>query len=293
MPVRRCLLLGSTGQLGAVICRRLSSDGGLDFEVSPRALVDLARPDTIREWFATHDRYDVVLNAAAFAAVDACETDEARTMDVNALGPKVLAEEVARQGGTLVHVSSNYVFPGTKPTPYVEEDPVQPMNAYGRSKWAGEVWVRSGCPQHFIVRTSWLFEPHGKNFVKSILRQAKATGEIRVVNDQFGCPTYAPDLAEMIFRLIPTKQYGTYHCANAGVCSWFDLASAAVDRADIPCRKIPISTADYCREHPNAALRPLHSALDCTKITRVTGQPMRPWQDALADFVTQWENDHD
>ncbi len=215
-------------------------------------------------------------------------------MDVNALGPQVLAEEVARQGGTLVYVSTDYVFPGTQRTPYAEADPVQPVNAYGRSKGAGEQAVRSCCPRHFIVRTSWLFGPHGKNFVKSILRQAKARGEIRVVNDQFGCPTYAPDLAEGILRLIPTKQYGTYHCTNAGVCSWFDFASAAADMAGILCRKIPISSADFRREHPHTAVRPRHSALDCgAKITQATGFPMRLWKEALADFIAEWKKEND
>ncbi len=286
----RVLLIGASGQLGSALVRRLVS---CTWDAATREAFDLARPETIRQWFAAHAPYDVVLNAAAFTAVDACETEVSTALAVNGVGPQVLADEVARQGGTLVHVSTDYVFPGTKETPYVEDDPVAPVNVYGRTKWAGEAAVRCRCPRHFIVRTSWLFGLTGKNFVKSILHQALTRGEIRVVCDQFGCPTCAPDLAEAILRLISTQQYGTYHAANAGVCSWFDFASAAVEIAGIPCRKILISTADFRREHPHTALRPMHSALDCTKITQVTGQPMRPWQAALEDFISEWKKGHD
>ena len=217
--------------------------------------------------------------------VDGCETDEYRAFEVNALGPKYLAENVTRQEGTLLHVSTDYVFSGTDPTPRKETDPVCPINAYGRTKWAGEVFVRAICPKHFIVRTAWLYGLHGKNFVKTILKKARETGRISVVADQYGSPTFANDLAEAILQLAQTEQYGTYHCTNAGVCSWFELASAAVDIAGISCKKEAITTEEYCRRFPQSARRPMYSALDNTKIAGVLGKPLRPWRDALEEFI--------
>ena len=217
--------------------------------------------------------------------VDGCETDECRAFEINALGPKYLAENVARRGGTLLHVSTDYVFSGTDPTLRKENDPVCPINAYGRTKWAGEVFVRALCPKHFIVRTAWLYGLHGKNFVKTILKKARETGRISVVADQYGSPTFANDLAGAILQLAQTEQYGTYHCTNAGVCTWFELASAAVDIAGIPCEKEAITTEEYLRRFPQSARRPMYSALDNTKIAGVLGKTLRPWRDALEEFI--------
>ena len=217
--------------------------------------------------------------------VDGCETDECRALEVNALGPKYIAENVVRQGGTLLHVSTDYVFPGTDPSPRKETDSVCPINAYGRTKWAGEVFVRAICPKHFIVRTAWLYGLHGKNFVKTILKKARETGRISVVADQYGSPTFANDLAEALLQLAQTDRYGTYHCTNAGICSWCELASAAVDIAGIPCEKEAITTEEYRRRFPQSARRPMYSALDNTKIADVLGKPLRPWRDALEEFI--------
>ena len=227
----------------------------------------------------------LVANCAAITNVDGCETNEFSAFEVNALGPKYIAENLARQGGTLLHVSTDYVFSGTDHTPRKENDPVCPINAYGRTKWAGEVFVRAICPKHFIVRTAWLYGLHGKNFVKTILKKARETGRISVIADQYGSPTFANDLAEAILQLAPTEQYGTYHCTNAGVCSWFELASAAVDIAGISCEKEAITTEEYRRRFPQSARRPMYSALDNTKIAGILGKPLRPWREALEEFI--------
>lgn len=275
----RVWLLGVSGQLGQVIYHWNRENQIVVFSS------DISQNEKIKDWLLVRDNDRIVVNAAAMTEVDGCETDEYRAFEVNGLGPKYLAGNVARQGGTLLHVSTDYVFSGADPTPRKETDPVCPINAYGRTKWAGEVFVRALCPKHFIVRTAWLYGLHGKNFVKTILKKARENGRISVVADQYGSPTYANDLAGAILQLAQTDQYGTYHCTNAGVCSWFELASAAVDIAGIPCEKEAISTEEYRRRFPQSARRPMYSALDNTKIAGVLGKPLRPWREALEEFI--------
>lgn len=281
---RSGLLLGATGQLGEAISRQQATVG-FSMVSADRAKIDLSDEGSVRAWFSSGAIGSVAINAAAVTAVDGCETDEYRAFEVNALGPRYLAENVTRQSGTLLHVSTDYVFSGTDHTPRKENDPVCPINAYGRTKWAGEVFVRALCPKHFIVRTAWLYGLHGKNFVKTILKKARETGRISVVADQFGSPTFANDLAEAILKLAQTDRYGTYHCTNAGICSWFELASAAVDIAGISCEKEAITTEEYRRRFPQSARRPMFSALDNTKIAGVLGKPLRPWRVALEEFI--------
>ena len=281
---RSGLLLGATGQLGEAISRQQATVG-FSMVSADRAKIDLSDEGSVRAWFSSGAIGSVAINAAAVTAVDGCETDEYRAFEVNALGPRYLAENVTRQSGTLLHVSTDYVFSGTDHTPRKENDPVCPINAYGRTKWAGEVFVRALCHKHFIVRTAWLYGLHGKNFVKTILKKARETGRISVVADQYGSPTFANDLAEAILKLAQTDRYGTYHCTNAGVCSWFELASAAVDIAGISCEKEAITTEEYRRRFLQSARRPMYSALDNTKIAGVLGKPLRPWREALEEFI--------
>ena len=274
------MLLFGCGQLGTSVCEHLYGVRAFDSRG-----IDISKAKDVASLFKIKLSPLQVINTAAMTDVNGCENDECSAFDVNALGSKYLAENVARQGGTLLHVSTDYVFPGTDSTPRKETDPVCPINAYGRTKWAGEVFVRAICPKHFIVRTAWLYGLHGKNFVKTILKKARETGCISVVADQYGSPTYANDLAGAILQLAQTDQYGTYHCTNAGVCSWFELASAAVDIVGIPCEKEAITTEEYRQRFPQSARRPMYSALDNTKIAGVLGKPLRPWRDALEEFI--------
>lgn len=255
------------------------------WDIPRRWQLDIADGANICEWFRIQPAYDLIVNVAAETRVDFCENNELYSFNVNALGLKYIPRGLGDNKGVLVHISSDYVFPGTDPTPRKETDPVCPINAYGRTKWAGEVFVRALCPKHFIVRTAWLYGLHGKNFVKMILKKARETGRISVVADQYGSPTFANDLAEALLQLAQTNQYGTYHCTNAGVCSWFELASAAVNIAGIPCEKEAITTEEYRRRFPQSARRPMYSALDNTKIAGVLGKPLRPWQEALEEFI--------
>lgn len=278
------IIVGLMGQLGMALEREIDICYATNGRVS-YITGDVSSRENINLYFLEYTAKPRVINVAAITNVDCCETSECRAFEVNALGPKYLAENVARQGGTLLHVSTDYVFPGTDPTPRKENDHVCPINAYGRTKWAGEVFVRALCPKHFIVRTAWLYGLHGKNFVKTILKKARETGRISVVVDQYGSPTFANDLAQAILQLAQTDRYGTYHCTNAGVCSWFELASTAVDMAGISCEKEAITTEEYRRRFPQSARRPMYSALDNTKIAGVLGKPLRPWRDALEEYV--------
>lgn len=278
-------IIGARGQLGNALGRCCFNDICSDVRLLYKKDVDIACYGNIVRVLDTLKSKDIIINATAVTNVNGCENNEYHAFKVNALGPKYLAENVAHQGGTLLHVSTDYVFPGTGPTPRKETDPVCPINAYGRTKWAGEVFVRALCPKHFIVRTAWLYGLHGKNFVKTILKKARETGRISVVADQYGSPTFANDLAGALLQLAQTDQYGTYHCTNAGVCSWFELAYAAVDIAGISCEKEAITTEEYRRRFPQSARRPMYSALDNTKIAGVLGKPLRPWRDALEEFI--------
>jgi dTDP-4-dehydrorhamnose reductase len=240
-------------------------------------------------------RPHVIVNCAAYTNVDACETQEELATRVNGTGAGHLAEAAREAGAVLVHISTDYVFDGSKKTPYTEEDPPNPLSAYGRSKLAGEEAIRdSGLLRYFILRTSWLYGPGGKNFVETIARLAGEREELRVVADQLGSPTYTEDLARAIFQLLaldtpgttgltPHEVYGIYHFANEGVCSWHAFAEAIVERlrqrgeANRLLRVVPISTEDY----PLPAPRPPYSVFAKDRYRAATGQEIPDWMNAL------------
>lgn len=292
----RILVTGSRGQLGNELRRCLDT---MTAEIGPLPaayedaqvdyvdydVLDIADEAAVDAWFSAHGPYDVVVNCAAVTNVDGCETDEQGAYRVNALGAENMARATAACGGKIVHISTDYVFPGTNPEPRVESDEVHPISAYGRTKLAGEQLVQAACERSFIVRTAWLYGYVGKNFVKTMLRLAREHGKIAVVADQYGNPTSANDLAYEILRLAATDGYGVYHCTNNGTCSWFDLASAAVDAAGIPCEKEPLTSAEYKRRFPQSADRPAYSSLNNARLRETVGDEMRPWQDALATYM--------
>lgn len=292
----RILITGAQGQLGTELSKALQTmrtvygvlpeafDGAV-VDAVDRTELDIADAEGVKHWFATHAPYDAVFNAAAQTNVDGCEKAEAQAYRVNAHGVENLAREVAQGSGRLVHVSTDYVFSGQQKTPYKETDAVCPVSAYGRSKLAGEKLALDSCPRTFVVRTAWLYGVQGKNFVKTMLRLAREKGEIRVVNDQFGCPTSAADLADALLRLSLTEQYGIYHGVNFGTCSWFDFACRIVDKAGIACEKVGITTAEYQTMFPQAAWRPKFSSLNNEKLSAVIGHDMRPWQTAIDGFL--------
>lgn len=292
----RILITGASGQLGTELVKALKTgqtvSGALPkiyadtkIDAVTHQLLNIADCQPVDKWFANHPPYDLVINAAAQTNVDGCEKAEAQAYRVNAHGPENLALAVNRTGGKLIHVSTDYVFAGTEATPRTEEDPVCPVSAYGRTKLAGEKLALDACPRTFIVRTAWLYGAEGKNFVKTMLRLARQNGVIKVVNDQWGCPTNASDLADAILRLAVTDQYGIYHAVNAGVCSWYDFSCRIVEQKGIPCEKVPLTSSEYKAMFPVSADRPAYSVLSTQKLEMVTGRPMRTWQAAIDDFL--------
>lgn len=292
----KILVTGAGGQLASEIrdiVDAASSDigpipdlyQGAQFDFASHADLDISDASAVVGWFEERGPYDLVINCASFTNVDGCEENEALAYKVNALGAYYLAGEVEKCRGKLVHISTDYVFPGTERSPRSEGDLACPISAYGRSKWAGEVLVASACSHSYIVRTAWLYGRTGSNFVRTMLRLAVANGTISVVNDQFGNPTYANDLAHEILRISATDSYGLYHCTSEGTCSWYDFACAIVDSAGIECEREGISSDEYKKRFPKSASRPAFSSLDNARLKETIGNQMRSWQNALASFM--------
>ena len=220
------LVTGANGQLGFEIAR-LAAGHGLTCSAMTRDDLDITDPEAVKNAVA-RVRPKVIVNAAAYTAVDKAETDKDLAFRVNRDGPGFLAEAAEASGAALVHISTDYVFDGTKQGAYSEMDPVAPLGVYGESKEAGERAVREAVDRHIILRTAWVFDSHGANFVKTMLRVGAARDELRVVDDQTGCPTYAADLADTILTLsksycagtMPENGYGTFHCAGTGAVTW-------------------------------------------------------------------------
>ena len=292
----RILVTGSHGQLGNELRRLFET---MQAEIGPipaeyaEATVDYIDYDqldisddrAVTTWFSEHAAYDLVINCAAITNVDGCEQHEAEAFKVNALGPFNLARAQESSGGKLVHVSTDYVFPGTEPTARTENDAVCPISAYGRTKWAGELLALDACSKAFVVRTAWLYGYIGKNFAKTMMRLAREHGKISVVSDQLGNPTSANDLAYEILKIASTENYGTYHCTNNGTCSWFEFACSVVDAAAIPCEKEPLTSKEYKQRFPQSADRPAFSSLDNVHLRETIGDEMRPWHEALDNYI--------
>jgi dTDP-4-dehydrorhamnose reductase len=236
----------------------------------------------------------VVINASAYTAVDNAESKRDEAFAVNAEGPGYLASACTQQDIPLIHISTDYVFDGLKGSPYVETDPICPTSAYGESKAAGENAVRDHLEAHVILRTSWLYSTHGNNFVKTILRMASEREELRVVADQYGCPTYAADLAAATLHIAEQIQrgraipWGTYHYCGKGVTTWHGFATKiceiGVRHVLLKVKEIkPIST----REYPTPAKRPPYSAMNCSKIENLFGVQRKLWQDSLAEMLVR------
>ncbi len=224
----------------------------------------------------------VIINAAAFTRVDDCETHSKEAFLVNGNGAGNLSRAAAECGSLIVHYSTDYVFDGTKKEPYVEEDEPNPRSIYGKSKLLGEELVRRNCPDHLILRTSWLFGQHGENFIRTIVGRAREGMQLRVVNDQRGSPTYAKDLAGHTLRMIEAGCRSTYHLTNSGSCTWFELASRAVEWTGI--RGVPVAPVPTS-EFPRTAPRPANSILANARLVREGFPLMRSWQAAAREYV--------
>ncbi len=271
----RTLIFGAKGQLG----RDLMTVFGDAGEVSGHDVdtVDIADRAAV-ERIVSEFNPELIVNAAAYTDVEAAEGNEAKAFAVNETGAGILA---ASAGAPVVYYSTDYVFGGTKTTPYLPDDAVDPIGVYARSKEAGERATRAANARHFIVRTAWLYGPGGNNFVEKILRAASQRPSLRVVDDEVGSPTHTWDLALATRALAATTAYGTYHAVNAGACSRYEFALAILELAGLRTPVEPCSSAEFSTK----AERPLYSVLSNAKLERATRHAMRPWRDALAHYV--------
>lgn len=282
----KVLVLGTGGQLGHALMRA-AWPAGTDLVGLRRPDIDLTRPGDAEAVVAAHGP-DLVVNAIAYTAVDKAESEPELACTINRDGPARLAEATARRGIPLIHVSTDYVFDGSKSAPYTEGDPVAPINTYGASKAAGEEAVRTGNPRHVILRTSWVYGVHGANFVKTMLRLGLEREELSVVADQHGAPTAAVDLATAITAIAAriaeigdATPWGTYHCTGSGVTTWHGFAERIFQRLEQATgrrpRLKPIATSDY----PTPARRPANSRLDCSRLHAAFGIVNPPWEESL------------
>ncbi len=272
----RIVITGHNGQLGRQFTAHLGAHALLLLDLPEDDITDAGVSERIAAF-----RPDLVLHAAAFTDVDGCEADPERAFRVNAVGTQNVVLGAQRAGAALLYISTNEVFDGSRRDLYREWDPINPGSIYARSKAAGEQIVRDHLARFFIVRVAWLFGPGGSNFVTKILAAAERSGSLRVAADEFGNPTYAPDLAAAVVRLAATERYGTYHLTNAGFCSRYDFAREIMRLAGRPELPIaPILSAEW----PRPSRPPLHAVLANTNAAAL-GIVLRPWQEALAEYM--------
>lgn len=293
----RILLFGCTGQVGTALSVALQGLG--EVTALGRAQADFLHPASLRQIVLAR-RPDIIVNAAAYTAVDRAEAEPALAQAINAESPGVLAEAARDLDALLVHYSTDYVFNGKQDAPYVEDDATDPQSVYGRSKRDGEALIRQSGAQHLLLRTSWVYAAHGNNFVRTMLRLARERDTLRVVADQIGAPTSAATIAALTAQCLariasdpqgPAAYGGTYHLTAAGSTSWHGLATAVVDQARatlaagaLAVREIQaIATADY----PTPAPRPANSRLCCDKLQQRFGVTLPPWREGVAQVVQQ------
>jgi dTDP-4-dehydrorhamnose reductase len=284
----RMIIIGCNGQLGADFMAQAVAAGhdvcGMDY---PQ--IDITDPGSAQRAIESV-RPEMIVNCAGYTAVDACETDEQRAFAVNAAGVGNIAQTAQACGAAVAHISTDYVFDGTKSGPYVESDPPNPQSAYGRTKLAGEEACMRICQRHFIFRIAWLYGINGANFVKTIRRaaaeKAAGGGELKVVSDQRGTPTWTVEVCRQMLRVIGTRHFGLFHCTAEGECTWYDFARHIVERAGISAPVVPCTT----REFPRPAPRPANSVLENARLKALGLHSMKEWRAAFGEFLATERN---
>lgn len=272
------LVTGSNGQLGSEIQLQAPLHKGWHFFFTDVEELDITKPEDIRT-FIRKNNINFIINCAAFTAVDKAESQEELCDRLNHKAPGFLAEAIQEAGGSLIHISTDYVFDGTNHIPYKENVPTCPNSVYGHTKLKGEQAVTAACPSAVIIRTAWLYSIFGNNFVKTMIHLGKEKEELGVIFDQIGTPTYAADLAKVILEIIKKSPIpGIYHFSNEGVCSWYDFTKTIHRLAGInDCRIKPLHTEEY----PTPAKRPHYSVLDKTKIKKTFDIDIPWWEESL------------
>ncbi len=286
--MKKILITGCNGQLGRAINGLYENERdyeliNTDFGVEGIKSLDITNLSEVLEIMRAEKPY-ALINCAAMTAVDACEVQKDMAMKINAIGPRNLSIATAETGTKLVHVSTDYVFAGDGSEPYTEFDPTGPKSMYGKSKLAGENFVRAFAKNYFIVRTAWLYGD-GKNFVKTMLRLSESHDEITVVDDQIGSPTSAVELAKAIKYLLPTDNYGLFHGTCEGVCSWADFTKEIFRLSGKSTKVIPVTSEEYKILNPKSADRPKYSVLENYMLKLTTEFMFADWMEAIRDYL--------
>ena len=284
------LVSGKTGQVAVELQKHLAGLGNLI--VLGRDVLDLSQPEQIRAQVRAH-KPDLIIIAAAHTAVDQAESEPELAFAINASAPGVFAEEAAALGIPLIHYSTDYVFDGSKPAPYTEDDATNPLGVYGKSKLAGELAIAASGAQHLILRTSWVYSTHGKNFLLTMQRLLQERPELRVVADQIGAPTWAGTIAQSTRALIERWQageagaWGTYHLTAQGETSWFGFTQAIAAHLSAQGKTCATLEPIPASAYPTPAARPQNSRLDCSKLAREWGVTQPDWDAALSECVAE------
>ena len=286
MMIKNILITGANGQLGNEMQKVLKSNSLLNPFYTDVEQLDISKIDELN-CFVKSNNIDCIINCAAYTAVDAAEDNETLCYLINSKAVENIANVAKNNNCKVIHISTDYVFDGTNCNPYKENDKTNPQSIYGKSKVDGEETLIREIPNDsIIIRTAWLYSSHGKNFVKTMIDLGKNKNSLNVVSDQIGSPTYAGDLAKVIYEIIVTKNWhsGIYHFTNEGVCSWYDFAKAIHKFANISsCIVNPISTAEY----PTKAKRPAYSVLDKSKIKNTYNIRIPYWMDSLKKCIAE------
>lgn len=277
----RILVTGSNGQLGKALQKVLPKK---DSFFTTRKDFDITNEKETVQQIASV-RPEIVIHTAAYTDVDGCEKNPSLAFLINVKGTENIVLACQKIGAKAIYISTDFVFDGKKKSPYKEEDLPNPLSVYGKTKVQGEEIIKK-LPKYYIIRTAWLFG-NGKNFVRTILELSKKQKEIKVVNDQVGCPTYAFDLAKAIWQLIQKKSpFGVYHITNSGQCSWYEFAKEIL-KLEGKSKKVeikPITSKEWQKIKPDSAKRPKYSVLDCSRVKKL-GIKIRPWQEALKSYL--------
>ena len=277
------LVTGSNGQLASCIKDLAKRDTSLNFIYTDYQELDICDLKQVEVFFKSNQKIDYCINCAAYTAVDKAESEVEKAFEINATGPKNLAQVCSEFDTILIQISTDFVFDGEKTEPYVETDVANPISVYGASKLQGEVEIQKTYKKHFIIRTSWLYCEHGTNFMTTMVRLAETRDEISVVSDQIGTPTYAGDLAEVILKIVRSKNtnFGLYHYSNEGQTSWYGFAKAIFEGSNLKIKTTPIKTEAY----PTPAKRPKYSVMDKTKIINNLYIKIPFWDDHIKTII--------
>ena len=273
------LVTGSTGQLGSDVVKELLKRGYSTLSPN-RSEFNLCSEDSIRNYIL-NSNCEAIVHCAAYTQVDKAEDEKDLCIKINATATKHIAKCAKILDIPMIYISTDYVFDGTKDGKYTENDETNPINIYGESKLAGEKYVQEILDKYYIVRTSWVFNINGKNFIETMLRLSKANNQLSIVNDQIGSPTYTKDLSRLLVDMIETNKYGLYHATNEGYCSWYEFADTIFKLANIYIDIKAINSNEYA----SRAKRPLNSKLSKDKLIEFGFKPLPHWEDALKDYL--------